>query len=123
MFLICPLFWPVTSGSSSVPDTAMSRACYVLRFLLADRVDLRQAYFKSYGRVVVIGRHERINDVPELAVLLQDTWTGSARSLGAVPLAPATVGAEENVLCYGDHEPRELDDMLLKSLAIGNTVS
>jgi len=94
----------------------------VLRFLLADRHDLRHAYFKSYGRVVVLGRHERIGDLPEYSTLLRNAWTGSTRSLGAIPRAPATTGAEENVLCYVDHEPRELDDMLLKSLAIGNTL-
>ena len=40
------------------------------------------------------------------------------RSLGAVAAAPVTVAPENNILCY-DERPRHLDDLLLKSLAIG----
>ena len=40
------------------------------------------------------------------------------RALGAVPAAPVTASPEDNILCY-DERPRHLDDVLLKSLAIG----
>ena len=40
------------------------------------------------------------------------------RALGAVPAAPVTAAPEDNILCY-DERPRHLDDVLLKSLAIG----
>ena len=40
------------------------------------------------------------------------------RALGAVALAPVTAAPEDNILCY-DERPRHLDDVLLKSLAIG----
>jgi len=40
------------------------------------------------------------------------------RTLGAVVAAPVTAAPEENILCY-DEQPRHLDDLLLKSLAIG----
>jgi len=40
------------------------------------------------------------------------------RALGAVAAAPVTAAPEDNILCY-DERPRHLDDMLLKSLAIG----
>lgn len=52
-----------------VPNAAVSRACYVLRFLLSDRPDLRRAYYKSYGRVAVIGRRQTLSDVPEYRAL------------------------------------------------------
>ena len=111
-------------GSAGVPDAALTRACYVLRFLLADRLDLRRAYFKSYGRVVILGGGEALSSVPEYASLPGGVaWPtrGGPRSLGAVPLAPVTTGAVENVLCQQDRGQRasEPDDMLLKSLAIG----
>jgi len=40
------------------------------------------------------------------------------RALGAVVAAPVTSAPEDNILCY-DARPRHLDDLLLKSLAIG----
>jgi len=56
-----------------VPNAAVSRACYVLRFLLSDRPDLRRAYYKSYGRVAVIGRRQMLSDVPEYRALGVDS--------------------------------------------------
>ena len=40
------------------------------------------------------------------------------RALGAVAAAPVSSAPEDNVLCY-DQRPRHLDDLLLKSIAIG----
>ena len=40
------------------------------------------------------------------------------RALGAVAAAPVSSAPEDNILCY-DQQPRHLDDLLLKSLAIG----
>ena len=40
------------------------------------------------------------------------------RTLGAVAAAPVTAAPEDNILCY-DERPRHLDDLILKSLAIG----
>ena len=40
------------------------------------------------------------------------------RALGAVAAAPVSAAPEDNILCY-DERPRHLDDVLLKSLAIG----
>jgi hypothetical protein len=119
---------PVIS-SSEVPDAALSRACYVLRFLLADRADLRQAYYEAFGRVAVVGRRQTLADIPEyrsttgsgFVVRLPPPADGPlmpARGLGAVQGAPVSTAPEENVLCY-DEEPRELDDVLLKTLAVG----
>lgn len=105
-------------GSASVPDAALSRACYVLRFLLADRRDLREAYYKSFGRVAVIGRNEQLEDIPEYG-FLENIPTGWTRGLGAVSAAPVSTGSEENLLCYSDERAREIDDVLLKTLAIG----
>ena len=46
------------SGSEKVPDEALQRACYVLRFLLADIRLLREKYFRSYGRVAIMAVDE-----------------------------------------------------------------
>jgi len=57
------------TAAVEVPNAAISRACYVLRFLLSDRADLRRVYYKSYGRVAVVGRRQTLSDVPEYRAL------------------------------------------------------
>jgi len=61
------------TAATEVPNAAISRACYVLRFLLSDRADLRRAYYKSYGRVAVIGRRQTLADVREYRDLAVDS--------------------------------------------------
>ena len=49
---------------SVVSDTAVKKACYIVRFLFADRHDIRENMYKYFGRVAVIGRYQgtfRIN--------------------------------------------------------------
>ena len=89
-------------GSSQVDDDALKRACYVLRFLLADRSDIRTMFYRLSGRVAVIGRNENTNDIPEHANF-PDSINQRARGLGATWDVPISTAAEENVLClpYG----------------------
>ncbi|XP_022093811.1 uncharacterized protein LOC110981000 [Acanthaster planci] len=85
--------------SSDAPqDAALTRACYVVRFLLADRKDVRDAMYDSYGRVGVIGEHEKTTDIPEHSYL-SDLWNQRARALGGIPSRPISTDGEENLLC------------------------
>ena len=53
---------PIVS-TNNVKNAALKRACYVLRFLLADRPVLRQSLYKNYGRVGIIAFNEgKISD-------------------------------------------------------------
>jgi hypothetical protein len=121
------------AASNVVSNMALTRACYVLRFLLADRAVLRQAYYKSYGRVAVIGQNQSLSDVPEYRLLNVD-WSlfpsdtqhrRQPRGAAAVPSAPVTTASEENLLCIDavaaglNPDWISFDDMLLKNLAIG----
>lgn len=104
-------------GSRAVSDSALRRACYVLRFLLADREDLRQAFYGGYGRVTVLGEHEVITDIPEYG-RLPSYYNFAVRGLGAVPDAPASSGGEENLLCDLD-DPNGGEDITLREVAMG----
>ncbi|XP_046550965.1 uncharacterized protein LOC124260723 [Haliotis rubra] len=86
-------------GSVNVPDDALRRACYVLRFLLADHSGVRQSYYRLSGRVAVIGAREGTVSIPEHA-WLGPSWNDRARGLGATEHAPVSTGGEENILCY-----------------------
>ena len=52
----CFILFYVDLGSSEVNNKSLQRACYVLMFMLADRYDIRNAFYKFYGRVGIIGK-------------------------------------------------------------------
>lgn len=104
-------------GSNSVSDAAISRACYVLRFLLADRSDLREAYFRSYGRVAIIAKDGALRTIPEYHFLPQ-VYDEATPGLGAIPFAPISSTKENNVRCWrNDTYGRE--DILIREIGQG----
>jgi len=92
---------------SVVSDTAVKKACYIVRFLFADRHDIRENMYKYFGRVAVIGRYQDLTQIPEFSHL-PDWWNKRARGLGGTLHIPVSCGGEENLLClredryYGD---------------------
>ncbi|XP_046559307.1 uncharacterized protein LOC124268382 [Haliotis rubra] len=104
-------------GSVNVPDDALRRACYILRFLLADHSGVRQSYYRLSGRVAVIGAREGTVSIPEHA-WLGPAWNARARGLGATEHAPVSTGGEENILCYNIDRYR-FEDIFLHEFAHG----
>ena len=88
---------PVIS-SHLVPDEALMRACYVLRFLAADSAAVRNAMYKNWARVGIIAESEQATDIPEHSYL-DDTWNDRTRALGATKRVPISTAPEENILC------------------------
>ncbi|XP_059164176.1 uncharacterized protein LOC131947102 isoform X2 [Physella acuta] len=98
-------------ASAHVPDDALRRACYTLRFLLADHSEVRSAFYRLSGRVAVLGKDEGTTYIPEHSHLAP-WWNFRARGLGATPRAPVSSGGEENLLCYRYDWYREQDIFL-----------
>ena len=46
------------TGSNRLSDDALRRACYTVRFLFADRADVRQSYYKAFGRFALMATTE-----------------------------------------------------------------
>jgi len=88
---------PVVS-SYYVSDEALKRACFILRFLYADRADLRESMYKNFGRFGVIGVNEGTTSIPEHSHL-PSWWNQRARGLGAMVGVPISTGGEENLRC------------------------
>lgn len=108
---------PVVS-SSKVPDDALRRGCYVLRFLLADHSAIRREFYRRHGRVGMVAHSEGITEIPEYSHLDPVFWNARARGLGATDQYPMCTGAEENILCYSrDRYPRQ--DICLHEYAHG----
>lgn len=108
---------PIIS-SGAVPDDALKRACYVVRFLLADNSTIRNAVFKNWGRVGVIGVKEHVTTIPEHSNLDPDYWNFRARGLGGTKEAPISTAPEENILCYeSDWYPNQ--DIMVHELSHG----
>lgn len=47
-----------------------------------------------------MGKNEVTTNIPEHSFLDPAFWDARARGLGATETAPASTGAEENLLCY-----------------------
>ena len=92
-------------------DSALKRACYVTRFLMADHSGVREWYYRLSGRVAVIGAHEQTTQIPEHS-WLPPWWNQRARGLGATETAPVSTGGEENLLCYTNDRYRNEDIFL-----------
>ncbi len=45
-------------GSNRLTNDALQRACYVVRFLFADRYDIRNSYYRMYGRFALMAASE-----------------------------------------------------------------
>ncbi|XP_078577655.1 uncharacterized protein LOC144862752 [Branchiostoma floridae x Branchiostoma japonicum] len=109
---------PVLS-SSRVSDSALRRACYVVRFMFADRQDVRDQFHDRYGRHALMAVTEQTTDIPEHS-WLGPSWNERSRGLGATEIHPVSTGAEENVLCYGaDRDRWYEEDIFLHELAHG----
>ena len=108
---------PVVS-SSRVPDDALKRACYVLRFMMADHSGIRNNFYKRYGRVGVMATTEYTTDIPEHSWLDPVFWNARARGLGATEAWPISTGAEENILCYAKDQ-YAIEDIFLHEFAHG----
>ncbi|KAK2142118.1 hypothetical protein LSH36_995g01086 [Paralvinella palmiformis] len=106
----------VVLGSRKVSDEALKRACYVLRFLLADRQDLRHAFYSAHGRVAVIATGEQITLLPEYTFLGKE-YDEATRGLGAVPMIPVASAGEENILCE-EEDIYLSEDILIRELSI-----
>jgi alpha-glucosidase len=92
-------------ASAKVADAAVREAASILRHMLADRADLRQALVKAGVRVVVMAPTEMTTDVPEQRGMTpKDYWDKRARGLGG----RITSCGEENLLNLpSDRYPRE----------------
>lgn len=101
-------------GSNKVSNNAMKRACYVLRFFLADRNDLKEAFFKRNVRIVVMAITETLVIVPEYSALHTSVWN-NVRGLSATRNVPLITVSDENVQCSNDKF--KLEDMLVHELA------
>ena len=79
-------------ASSKVPDDALRRACYVLRFLFADHSGVRREYYRRHGRVAMVAASEGITEIPEYSHLDPTFWNARARGLGATDQYPICTG-------------------------------
>lgn len=79
--------------------------------MFADNSETREAFYKGYGRLVVIAENEKITSLPEYSSLPPNYDT--ERVLGGRPSVPVVVISENQLYC------RAPEDMLVRELAIG----
>ena len=87
------------TGSHNVTDDSLKRACYTVRFLLADDSGIRTSFYKLGVRFAVMSSTEVTMDIPEHSGM-DPWWNGRARGLGGNFFIPIVTGAEENLFCW-----------------------
>ena len=77
----CMVSVPPSAGSPRVRGSTLRRACYVVRFMFADRYAVRNSYYTRYGRFAVMATTEVRVVIPSL--LSDIDWAPSgAATLG-----------------------------------------
>jgi len=90
------------AGSKEVSINALKRACFLTKFLLADRMDVVQHYYKHFGRVVVMNANTFVKDVPHYKKYITNQYDNMKTGLGAIMLAPVTTIAIKDAECDFD---------------------
>jgi hypothetical protein len=85
-------------GSKHVGDEALLRANDTIRKLFAYRHDILKALIADGARLVVLGRREKLSDLPELKDARRQAGFDGVRYLDYTPAVKLMVVPEENVL-------------------------
>ncbi|KAK7473927.1 hypothetical protein BaRGS_00034832, partial [Batillaria attramentaria] len=93
-------------GSSNAQAEALKRACYLVRFLLADHAPVRHMVYRLSGRFAVFGAGETPESIPEHATY----GTTSGPAWGATFWIPVSSTAGTNLLCdqSDSHTPESI---------------
>jgi hypothetical protein len=86
-------------GSKHVSDAALLKANDTIRKMFAYRHDILKAVIADGARLVVLGRHEKLSDLPEFQDARKKPGFDEVRYLDYTPSLKLMVVPEENVLC------------------------
>jgi hypothetical protein len=92
----------VVLGSKQVSDEALLKANDVIRKMFAYRHDILKAMIADGARLVVLGRKEKLSDLPEFNALRVTAGFDEVRYLDYTPSQKLMVVPEENVLGLAD---------------------
>jgi hypothetical protein len=85
-------------GSNHVSDEALLKANDTIRKMFAYRHDILKAMITDRARLVVLGRKEKLSDLPELKEAREQAGFDEVRYLDYTPTVKLMVVPEENVL-------------------------
>jgi hypothetical protein len=90
-------------ASNKVAHNSLRRACYVLRFFLADRPEFKERMYRRSARVVLLGASETLQSVPEYKMLgLPSSWNLNVKGLSPTLKVPLITVSEDNVQCNNE---------------------
>jgi hypothetical protein len=89
-------------GSKQVQDEALLRANDIIRKLFAYRHDILKAMIADGARLIVLGRQEKLSDLPEFKEARSQPGFDEVRYLEYAPQLKRMVVPEENVLGLPD---------------------
>lgn len=108
----------VVVGSKHVSDAALLKANDTIRKMFAYRHDILKALINDGAKLVVLGRQEKLADLPEFKKTTNKSDIDEVRYLEYTPALKLMVVPEENVLCDAD-EPFAGKGMVVSLFAKG----
>jgi hypothetical protein len=105
-------------GSSKVGDLTLLKANDTIRKMFAYRHDILKAMIIDGARLIVLGREERLSDLPEFKASRNTTGFDEVRYLDYTPELKLMVVPEENVLGLGI-DPFAGKEMVVSVFATG----
>jgi hypothetical protein len=88
----------IVLGSKHVSDEALLRANDIVRKMFAYRHDILKAMISDGARLIVLGRNEKLSDLPEFKEVKERAEFDEVRYCDYAPTRKRMVVAEENVL-------------------------
>ena len=88
-------------GSANVTEQGLRRACYTMCFLFACRYDLRDFYYRIWGKAALIGDGEQQTNLTEYKDF-GSHWDVRARGVGCTIGIPLTSAGDDNQRCALD---------------------
>ena len=89
-------------GTKQVSTKALKRACFLVKFLLADRMDIVRIYYDHFARVVVMDANTSVKDIKPYKKYITYQYDNMKTGLGGILLAPVTTIATKDAECNFD---------------------
>ncbi|CAM1305329.1 Uncharacterised protein g4005 [Pycnogonum litorale] len=105
-------------GSYQVDDRAIKRACYLVRFMLADLKEARDSFYDRRGWVNILGANEDAHRLAKYCPLPH--WRYGKHYVRAISPTwsyPVTTLPEENLLCIRKKDAMRNEDFGIHALA------
>ena len=94
----------IFAGTQIVSTNALLRACFVTKFLFADRPEFADSFYDKFGRILIMDTNTAVKDVPEYKKYITPAYANMKTGLSAIKVAPVSTVTEESASCFFEED-------------------